>query len=218
MEETSVVRDGVIVDYIGATRIVERLKEQVEGIVGRVLNRAAACAIPPGITEGNIKVISNVVESADFEVDNVVDEPYSSHRAGDYRRRRGGCGRQDDGHLHHPQRRGRPHGGRTRRHPYEPGAGRRPQNLLRGGRSHEKNVPVRTGRVPCGQAVDQKMASIVKTLHRGIRRGDDICRRGRLLLHEIRGRIRTGDRRQNDEAGPSIAGHAALGMAMNCRG
>ncbi len=74
MEEASVVRDGVVVDYIGATRIVERLKEQVEGIVGRVLNRAA-CAIPPGITEGNIKVISNVVESADFEVDNVVDEP-----------------------------------------------------------------------------------------------------------------------------------------------
>lgn len=74
MEEASVVRDGVVVDYIGATRIVQRLKEQVENIVGLELNRAA-CAIPPGIIEGNIKVIANVVESADFEVDNVVDEP-----------------------------------------------------------------------------------------------------------------------------------------------
>ncbi|MFZ5975528.1 MAG: ethanolamine utilization protein EutJ [Bacillota bacterium] len=74
LEEASVVRDGVVVDYIGATRIVQRLKDRIEQIVGRNLDRAA-CAIPPGIIEGNIKVIANVVESADFEVDNVVDEP-----------------------------------------------------------------------------------------------------------------------------------------------
>ncbi len=74
LEEARVVRDGVVVDYIGATRIVQRLKDQIERIVGRELTRAA-CAIPPGIIAGNVKVIANVVESADFEVDNVVDEP-----------------------------------------------------------------------------------------------------------------------------------------------
>lgn len=74
MYPSSVVKDGIVVDYIGATRIVRDLKEQVESIIGAPLTKAAT-AIPPGITEGNIKVIANVVESADLEVVNVIDEP-----------------------------------------------------------------------------------------------------------------------------------------------
>lgn len=71
---SSVVKDGIVVDYINATRIVRKLKEEVEDILGVKLTRAAT-AIPPGITSGNTKVISNVVESADLEVVNIVDEP-----------------------------------------------------------------------------------------------------------------------------------------------
>lgn len=74
MEEASVVRDGVVVDYIGATRIVQRLKDEIESLLGLRLTKAA-CAIPPGIHVGNVKVIQNVCESADFEITNVVDEP-----------------------------------------------------------------------------------------------------------------------------------------------
>lgn len=74
MYPSSVVKDGIVVDYIGATRVVRDLKDQVEAIIGVPLTKAAT-AIPPGITEGNTKVIANVVESADLEVVNVIDEP-----------------------------------------------------------------------------------------------------------------------------------------------
>lgn len=74
MYPSSVVKDGIVVDYIGATRVVRNLKNQVEEILGIQLTKAAT-AIPPGITEGNTKVIANVVESADLEVTNVIDEP-----------------------------------------------------------------------------------------------------------------------------------------------
>ncbi|MGL4913884.1 MAG: ethanolamine utilization protein EutJ [Romboutsia sp.] len=74
MYPSSVVKDGIVVDYIGATRIVRKLKDEVEQIIGRELTYAAT-AIPPGITDGNTKVISNVVESCDMEVVHVIDEP-----------------------------------------------------------------------------------------------------------------------------------------------
>ena len=72
----SVVRDGIVVDYMGAVSIVRQLKAELEDILGESLDFAnAATAIPPGILEGNAKIIANVVDSADFNVTNVVDEP-----------------------------------------------------------------------------------------------------------------------------------------------
>lgn len=72
----SVVRDGIVVDYMGAVNIVRQLKMELEDIIGESLDFAnAATAIPPGILEGNAKIIANVVDSADFNVTNVVDEP-----------------------------------------------------------------------------------------------------------------------------------------------
>lgn len=71
-----VVRDGIVVDYLGAVKIVKQLKAQVEEIIGVDLTYAnAACAIPPGIMDGNTKIIANVVDSSDFVVTNVLDEP-----------------------------------------------------------------------------------------------------------------------------------------------
>ncbi len=71
---SSVVKDGIVVDYIGATQIVSSLKKQLEDMLGVTLDKAAT-AIPPQIIEGNIKVIANVVEACGFEVTNIVDEP-----------------------------------------------------------------------------------------------------------------------------------------------
>lgn len=69
-----VVKDGIVVDYVGAIRIVRELKAQMEELLGCDLDYAS-CAIPPGIMEGNVRCIANVVESAGFEVTKVVDEP-----------------------------------------------------------------------------------------------------------------------------------------------
>ncbi|MGG0718578.1 ethanolamine utilization protein EutJ [Robertmurraya massiliosenegalensis] len=70
----SVVKDGLVVDYIGAVKIVKQLKSQVEEMLGTTLTHAAT-AVPPGTIGGNMKAISNVVEAADMEVTNVIDEP-----------------------------------------------------------------------------------------------------------------------------------------------
>jgi ethanolamine utilization protein EutJ len=71
-----VVRDGIVVDYLGAVQIVKKLKAEIEEILGVDLSYAnAATAIPPGIMDGNSKIIANAVDSADFVVTNVLDEP-----------------------------------------------------------------------------------------------------------------------------------------------
>lgn len=71
---STVVRDGIVVDYIGALQAVTKLKADLEARLGTTLE-AGACAIPPGIIDGNVKVIGNVVEGAGFRLTNVVDEP-----------------------------------------------------------------------------------------------------------------------------------------------
>lgn len=76
---STVVKDGIVVDFVGAINIVKSLKAEVEEIIGREL-LTAATAIPPGIISGNVKCISNVVEAAGFEVINVVDEPTAAAR------------------------------------------------------------------------------------------------------------------------------------------
>lgn len=71
---SKVVKDGIVVDYVGAIRHVKQMKAELEELLGTELI-AAATAIPPGITEGNVKCIANVVEGAGLDVTRVVDEP-----------------------------------------------------------------------------------------------------------------------------------------------
>ncbi len=73
-QEAKVVRDGIVVDYIEAVTIVEKLKADLEEMLKNKLNYSAV-SIPPGTIDGNVKVMSNVLESVGMEVINVVDEP-----------------------------------------------------------------------------------------------------------------------------------------------
>jgi ethanolamine utilization protein EutJ len=68
-----VKKDGLVVDYSGSVALVRRLKGNIEARLGRPLEQAAV-ANPPGTEGKNAQVISNVVQSAGFEVINVVDE------------------------------------------------------------------------------------------------------------------------------------------------
>lgn len=74
---STIVKDGIVVDYPKASKIVTALKEQLEHKLQQPLIYAAT-AIPPGISKGNAKVIANVVESAGFIVTNIVDEPVAA--------------------------------------------------------------------------------------------------------------------------------------------
>lgn len=74
MESANVVKDGIVVQFLDAVRILEKLKCRLEKRLNTKLKEAAT-AIPPGIISGNTKVISNVVENAGFHVTHVIDEP-----------------------------------------------------------------------------------------------------------------------------------------------
>jgi ethanolamine utilization protein EutJ len=76
---STVVRDGIVVDYPGAVAVVRRLKAGLEERLGCALERAAT-AIPPGILAGNQRAIANVVEAAGFQVAEVSDEPSAAAR------------------------------------------------------------------------------------------------------------------------------------------
>ena len=74
-----VVRDGMVVDYIGAINIVRELKREVEEKLGAELIYGAA-AIPPGTDELDSGAVKNVVQAAGFELTNVLDEPTAANK------------------------------------------------------------------------------------------------------------------------------------------
>ncbi|HFI0420804.1 TPA: ethanolamine utilization protein EutJ [Streptococcus suis] len=74
----SVIKDGMVVDYIGAIRIVRELKEELEEKLQTELLYAAA-AIPPGTDSLDGGAIKNVVQSAGFELTALLDEPTAAN-------------------------------------------------------------------------------------------------------------------------------------------
>lgn len=73
-----VVRDGVVLDYVGAVQLVRELKAEVEERVGRDLTTAAV-TIPPGVAPGSVRAHGYVVEAAGFTCTAVVDEPTAAN-------------------------------------------------------------------------------------------------------------------------------------------
>lgn len=77
MTAARVTREGMIVDYLGAVRIVSRHVEEITEELGCEIY-AAMSAIPPGTEDGNKKVTRNILEAADLHVTGLVDEPEAS--------------------------------------------------------------------------------------------------------------------------------------------
>lgn len=73
-----VVRDGMVVDYIGAVRIVRELKEELEEKLNTELLYAAA-AIPPGTDALDSGAIKNVVQATGLELTCLLDEPTAAN-------------------------------------------------------------------------------------------------------------------------------------------
>lgn len=78
MEFAQVIKDGLVVDYIGASRIVRKLVGQLEERLGRTLEEAAI-AVPPGTGERDSKTHSYVVEGAGLTVTSILDEPTAAN-------------------------------------------------------------------------------------------------------------------------------------------
>ncbi|WP_106767092.1 ethanolamine utilization protein EutJ [Paenibacillus faecalis] len=74
----NVVRDGMVVDYLGAIQIVRELKAQLEQQLDTQLEYAAA-AIPPGTDVLDAGAIKHVVQAAGFEITALLDEPTAAN-------------------------------------------------------------------------------------------------------------------------------------------
>lgn len=74
----NVVKDGMVVDYIGAIRIVRELKDELEQKLGAELIYAAA-ALPPGTFTLDSGAIKHVVQGAGFEITALLDEPTAAN-------------------------------------------------------------------------------------------------------------------------------------------
>jgi ethanolamine utilization protein EutJ len=76
---STVVRDGIVVDYLGAARAVRGLLADVEQRLGHRFERTAL-SIPPGISAGTVAVFRNVVQAAGLTAGAIVDEPVAAAR------------------------------------------------------------------------------------------------------------------------------------------
>lgn len=77
-EFAQVVKDGIVVDFTGATQKLVKMKSQIEEKLGAELIKAAG-AYPPETGKSTVKSHFYVCEGAGFEVINMVDEPTAAN-------------------------------------------------------------------------------------------------------------------------------------------
>ena len=73
-----VVRDGLVVDFIGAVDLLQEMKIRVERRIGRALTHAAS-GFPPGVPQAEVQAVANVVEAAGMRCTHLVDEPTAAN-------------------------------------------------------------------------------------------------------------------------------------------
>jgi ethanolamine utilization protein EutJ len=73
-----VVRDGLVVDFIGATDLLRGMKDRLERRLGRELSLAGS-AYPPGVPAVEVAATAHVVEAAGFECSGLIDEPSAAN-------------------------------------------------------------------------------------------------------------------------------------------
>jgi len=73
-----VVRDGLVLDYLGAIDLLVGMKQRVEKRLGRELTHAAS-GYPPGVPQVEIRAMANVVEAAGIRCTTLVDEPSAAN-------------------------------------------------------------------------------------------------------------------------------------------
>jgi len=78
-KHSTVVRDGIVVDWVGAVEAVRTLKQDLEMRIPTQFS-SASVAIPPGVSAGTVRVFTNVLSAAGLEPEEVVDEPVAAAR------------------------------------------------------------------------------------------------------------------------------------------
>jgi ethanolamine utilization protein EutJ len=73
-----IVRDGLVVDFIGAIQLIKKMKAEVEADLGFQLTQSAT-TYPPGVPQAEVKATRNVLIGAGLECSNFVDEPSAAN-------------------------------------------------------------------------------------------------------------------------------------------
>jgi ethanolamine utilization protein EutJ len=73
-----IVRDGLVVDFVGAVDLVREMKSQVEEKLGFPL-RSAASGYPPGVPQAEVRATANVLYGAGLECTGLIDEPSAAN-------------------------------------------------------------------------------------------------------------------------------------------
>ncbi len=73
-----VVRDGLVVDFIGAVDRLREMKKRVERRLGVELTHASS-GFPPGVPQAEVRAVANVLEAANLRCTQLVDEPTAAN-------------------------------------------------------------------------------------------------------------------------------------------
>ena len=73
-----VVRDGLVVDFVGAVDLLRGMKQRVERHIGRQLTQAAT-GYPPGIPLAEVRATAHVVEAAGMICTGLISEPEAAN-------------------------------------------------------------------------------------------------------------------------------------------
>lgn len=74
-----VVRDGLVVDFIGAVDLLRGMKKRLEGRLGRPLTHATS-GFPPGVPQVEVQSVAHVLEGAGLKCQGLIDEPSAANK------------------------------------------------------------------------------------------------------------------------------------------
>jgi ethanolamine utilization protein EutJ len=73
-----IVRDGLVVDFVGAVALLRKLKQQVEKKLGFAITSAAS-SYPPGVPQAEVRATANVLQAAGLDCSGLIDEPSAAN-------------------------------------------------------------------------------------------------------------------------------------------
>lgn len=77
-EFAQIVRDGLVVDFVGAVDLLRKMKSQVEEKLGFTL-KSASTGYPPGVPQAEIRATANVLHGAELDCTGLIDEPSAAN-------------------------------------------------------------------------------------------------------------------------------------------
>jgi ethanolamine utilization protein EutJ len=73
-----IVRDGLVVDFVGAVDLLRKMKSQLEENLGFTLTSAAS-GYPPGVPPAEVRATANVLFGAGLDCTGLIDEPSAAN-------------------------------------------------------------------------------------------------------------------------------------------